>query len=312
MATDARGLERNPGPGGAGPGVLPDPPLTRHSSAAEVVLSYLRDQVAAIARYDPLVRRDEPDAVHQMRVATRRTRSALQAFGGIVDRDATRPLCDELKWLAATLGQARDTEVILDLLEAGLAGVPPALVAGPVGARIAAHFTAELARAGKIAVAALDGRRYRRLRDDLDGLLARPPLTPMAERGAGKALAKPVRRAGRRLLRALAAVPEADDRDVALHEARKAAKRARYAAEAAMPALGSAGSRQAAAAKDLQQVLGDHHDSVVARTVLLDLAGKAREAGEDTFTYGLMYQRQADRAAGLERTLPPFTVEMLA
>ena len=45
--------------------------LTRHSPAAEVVLAYLRDQVAAISRYDPLVRRDEPDAVHQMRVATR-------------------------------------------------------------------------------------------------------------------------------------------------------------------------------------------------------------------------------------------------
>jgi hypothetical protein len=41
--------------------------LTRHSPAAEVVLAYLRDQVAAISRYDPLVRRDEPDAVHQMR-----------------------------------------------------------------------------------------------------------------------------------------------------------------------------------------------------------------------------------------------------
>ncbi len=114
------------------------------------------------------------------------------------------------------------------------------------------------------------------------------------------------------LLRALAAVPEADDRDTALHEARKAAKRARYAAEAAVPALGSAASRQAEAAKDLQQVLGDHHDSVVARTVLLDLAGKAREAGEDTFTYGLMYQRQADQAARIEQALPPFTAKTLA
>ena len=147
-----------------------------------MVLSYLRDEVAAIARYDPRVRADEPDAVHQMRVATRRTRSALQAFGSIIDREATRALCDELKWLAAALGQARDTEVMRDLLEAGLAGIAPALVVGPVEARIAGHFTAELARAGKAAVAALDGRRYRRLLDDLDGLLARPPLTPMAER----------------------------------------------------------------------------------------------------------------------------------
>jgi hypothetical protein len=56
-------------------GLPSDRPLTRYSSAAEVVLSYLCDQVAAIARYGPLVRRDEPDAVHQMRVATRRARS---------------------------------------------------------------------------------------------------------------------------------------------------------------------------------------------------------------------------------------------
>jgi hypothetical protein len=41
--------------------------------------------------------------------------------------------------------------------------------------------------------------------------------------------------------------------------------------------------------------------------VLLDLAGKAREAGEDTFTYGLMYQRQAGEAASMEQALPPFT-----
>ena len=79
-----------------------------------------------------------------------------------------------------------------------------------------------------------------------------------------------------------------------------------------MPALGGAARRQAAAAKDLQEVLGDHHDSVITRAVLLDLAGKAREAGEDTFTYGLMYQRQAGRAASMEQVLPRFTVEALA
>ena len=283
-----------------------EPPLTRHSPAADVVLSYLRDQVAAISRYDPQVRREEPDAVHQMRVATRRARSALQAFGSIIDREATRPLCAELKWLAATLGQARDSEVMRDRLTADLAAIPPALVTGPAEARIAAHFAAELAQAGKTTLAALDGRRYLRLLDDLDALLARPPLTPRAERRAGAVLAKPVRRAARRLLRALAAVPAAENRDAAIHEARKAAKRARYAAEAAVPALGSTASRQAEQAKDLQQLLGDHHDSVVARTVLLDLAAKARAAGEDTFTYGLMYQRQACQAASIEQALPRF------
>ena len=111
------------------------------------MLAYLRDQVAAVSHYDPLVRRDEPDAVHQMRVATRRARSALEAFGGIIDREMTRPLRAELKWLAATLGQARDTEVLQARLTADLAAVAPALVVGPVQARITAHFTAQLAQA---------------------------------------------------------------------------------------------------------------------------------------------------------------------
>ena len=188
-------------------------------------------------------------------------------------------------------------------LTAGLAAIPAALVVGPVQARISAHFTTEYAQAREAALQALDGRRYLRLRDDLDALLADPPLTPLAGHRAAEVLAEPVRRARRRLERALAAVPAAADRDVAIHEARKAAKRARYAAEAAEPALGGKAGRQAAWTKELQQLLGDHHDSVVTRAVLLDLAGQARAAGEDTFTYGVMYQRQACQAAEIERTL---------
>ncbi len=280
------------------------PPLTGHSPAGEVVLAYVRSQVAAICRYDRRVRGDEPDAVHQMRVATRRARSALQAFGGVINWDTTRPLCAELKWLAAELGQARDTEVLLARLTAELAAIPPALVVGPVRARITAHFTAELTQARRAALNALDGQRYLRLLDDLHALLANPPLTPLAKRDAAGVLAESVRRAARRLQRALAAVPGAEGRDTAIHEARKATKRARYAAEAAVPAVGSTAKRQATQAKELQQLLGDHHDSVVARIVLLDLAQMARAAGEDTFTYGLMYQRQACQAATIEQTLP--------
>jgi CHAD domain-containing protein len=305
VAAVVRGTERKYDPAAGGTAAP-----KAASSAGEVVLAYVRDQVAAISRYDPLVRRDEPDAVHQMRVATRRARSALQAFGAVIEREATRPLCAELKWLAAVLGQARDGEVMQARLTAGLAAVPPALVAGPVEARITAYFTAELAQAHQSALDALDGQRYLRLRGDLDALLADPPLTPLAERKAGKALAKPVRRAARRLDRALAAVPGAEDRDAAIHEARKAAKRARYAAEAAVPALGGTAAHQAAQAKELQQLLGDHHDSVVARTLLLKLAQQARAAGEDTFTYGLMHQSQACQAARIEQALPRFATRV--
>ncbi|WP_163507540.1 CHAD domain-containing protein [Fodinicola acaciae] len=47
----------------------------------------------------------------------------------------------------------------------------------------------------------------------------------------------------------------------------------------------------------------DHQDAVVARSVLLELAGAAYEAGEDAFTYGVLYQREADHARTLQRQL---------
>ena len=124
-------------------------------------------------------------------------------------------------------------------------------------------------------------------------------------------LAKPLRRAARRLQRALDAVPSAEDHDMAIHEARKATKRARYAAEAAAPALGRTASRHAAQAKELQQLLGDHHNSVVAPdSTARPRRRKARAAGEDTFTYGLMYECQACQAAIIEQTLPRFTAAL--
>ena len=159
-----------------------------------------------------------------MRVAARRARSALQAFGTIIEREATQPLCAELKWLATALGPARDGEVLLGRLTADLAAIPPALVTGPAQARITDCFTAELAQARQAALAALGGQRYLRLLEDLDALLADPPLTPPAERKAGTVLAQPVRRAARRLQRVLAAVSGAQDRDAAIHEAARPPK----------------------------------------------------------------------------------------
>jgi hypothetical protein len=52
---------------------------------------------------------------------------------------------------------------------------------------------------------------------------------------------------------------------------------------------------------------GGHNDSVVARTLLLDLARKARAAGENSFAYDLMHQRLACQAATIEQALPRFT-----
>jgi CHAD domain-containing protein len=59
------------------------------------------------------------------------------------------------------------------------------------------------------------------------------------------------------------------------------------------------------AAKNIQSLLGDHQDSVVSRTHLSQQAGAAHAAGEDTFTYGLLYQREAEVARRSRKELDP-------
>mgnify|MGYP002715594655 CR=1 FL=1 len=52
------------------------------------------------------------------------------------------------------------------------------------------------------------------------------------------------------------------------------------------------------ACKQMQSVLGDFQDSVTSRDKLLELAESARRRGENTFGYGLLYQRE--RTIGLK------------
>jgi inorganic triphosphatase YgiF len=92
-------------------------------SAGAAVVAYLHTHACALRRCDPAVRLDRADAVHQMRVAARRLRSALQAFGRVLDRDRTGGLIGELAWLAGELAPARDTEVMFARFDEQLAGV---------------------------------------------------------------------------------------------------------------------------------------------------------------------------------------------
>ena len=273
------------------------------STAADVVLAYVGTQVAAIMAFDPLVRRDTPDAVHQMRVATRRLRSTLKSFGRVLRPADCERLGDELKWLGGVLGTARDAEVMAGHLQAGLNELPRELIMGPVRARVRAHFAPAEAEARAAVLEALDGDRYLALLDGLDALLVDPPLTPEAGRPAAEVLLAAVRHTRRRVrkrIRRAWHVPAGPARDTALHEARKAAKHARYAAEAVTPAFGSRARRFGKRVKKVQSVLGDHHDGVVARATIRDLGVQAHLAGENAFTFGVLYEQDACHAEALE------------
>jgi CHAD domain-containing protein len=114
-----------------------------------------------------------------------------------------------------------------------------------------------------------------------------PPTAPGEEPqqiGIGPAY-KRVRKAAKR-----ADAAEEEERDEALHRIRKGAKRLRYTAAA------TGASKVADRAKTIQTLLGDHQDAVVSRTHLAQEAEAAHAAGEDTFTYGLLYQQEDDLA----------------
>jgi CHAD domain-containing protein len=280
-----------------------EPPVTSSAPAGLVVLAYLRTHAARLTSLDPLARRDEPDAVHQMRVAARRLRGTLRSFGHILRREDTERLAAELKWLGGVLGAARDGEVLAEHLEAGLRQTPVEQVIGPVQARVQGHFAGVRAAARTELLAALDSERYFSLLDDLDRLLEDPPLTSQAAMPPATVLLpaarRPYRQAARRMRRARRAAA-GPPRNAALHQARKAARRARYASEAVAPAIGPKARRFAQRMKKVQSVLGEHQDAVIARQAVRELGISAHLTGENAFSYGLLYERDVCQGERLQ------------
>ncbi|WP_200303221.1 CYTH and CHAD domain-containing protein [Streptomyces adelaidensis] len=288
------------GPGGA---EAPGKPV----SPGDHVLVYVRAQRDAIVEFDPAVRRDVFDSVHSMRVATRRLRSTFKSFGKVLDREVTDPIGEELKWLAGELGVDRDQEVLAERLTEALDDLSESLVTGPVRTRLRTwtEHGDTGARGGLIAV--LDGQRYLELLASLDAVVTDPPLLKAAGGDTEKVITKAVKKDFAKvaaLVEEALAQPSGADRDLAMHEARKKAKRTRYAAEAARPLLGEPAKRLVKDMKSLQSLLGDHQDSVMTREALRGIAFQAHEAGESDFTYGVLYGREERRAELTEAALP--------
>jgi CHAD domain-containing protein len=256
---------------------------------ADPVHRAVAEQVEQLLVWDRAVRADVYDSVHQMRVTTRKIRSLLQSSEGAFGLSDDAWILDELRELAGVLGVARDAEVLAERYEKALDELPEELVRGRVRERLVdgakSRYTSGLRRS----LMAMRTKRYFRLLDALDALVAaEPPPLPPGEEPAPLTLDSAYRRVRKAAKRAKEA-PE-EHRDEALHRIRKGAKRLRYTAAA------TGADTVSARAKTIQTLLGDHQDSVVSRTHLSQQAEAAHAAGEDTFTYGLLYQQEDDLA----------------
>jgi CHAD domain-containing protein len=262
----------------------PQPPKrpSRKKPAKRLLHQWIVDQVGEIERLDPLVRQAEEGGVHGMRKACRRLRAGLATYRPLLDRDRTDPVREELRWLARSLGPARDDVVVVARIDRLLREEE-----SDIGSAHRALEQMALERAShdeSVLGETLGSERYAELRTALDELASDPPWTAEAERPAKDVLPALVRKEWKRLRRRRhrAADP---------HEVRKAAKRLRYAYELVEPVWGKAARRPRQAARDLTQVLGDRQDTLVSREWLSALAG-GRTSGRAGFVLGRVHAQE--------------------
>lgn len=247
--------------------------LAADATVTDLVRHAIARSVAAILRHDPGVRLgDDAEDVHQLRVAARRLRSDLRSFAPLLDRDQLAPVRAELSWLGGVVGVVRDTDVLAARLTAHSATLPDVDASG--AARLLRRLEREAGDARAAMLTALRAPRYLNLLDTLVGLAAAPPFIEAPEltaRSPTKIASKIARRPWQRLADAVGALaPDPSNAD--LHQVRILAKHCRYAAEAVAPIVGPVAAHFAAAVADLQTVLGDHQDTVVAESWLREAA----------------------------------------
>ena len=156
-------------------------------SAADVVRTALAASVAQLIERDPGVRLGEdPEDVHQARVATRRIRSNLRTFRDLFEPEWTKSLRDRLRSLGQDLGAVRDTEVLSDRLRDRVDHL------SSEDRDIAKRMLSRLHERWDVARHALQDTlrtdEYTKLLDDLVDAAREPALLPQADGPASEAL----------------------------------------------------------------------------------------------------------------------------
>lgn len=149
--------------------------LSGRATIAEVVSSTVAACYLQLVRHDIGVRLDEdPEDVHQARVATRRLRSDLRFLRRLLDREWVHATRAELGWLAGVLGAVRDADVLTARLRLAAAGLPAQDT--PAAEELLGCLATERADARSQLLAALESDRYAALLDTLALAVAAPPL----------------------------------------------------------------------------------------------------------------------------------------
>ncbi len=241
--------------------------LTMPEAAAEIV----GEQARVLRGARRGARAGDADAVHDMRVASRRIRAALRIFEPCLV--APRGLRRRVRKLAGALGDVRD----LDVMAALLSHQRPDRLGAAERRRLEDLVFAlgkDRERARRRLAQRLAGDRFRALARRLERLARHPEVRegPEADAPAGRGLDEAVTRLAEAIARQPAMAEVAPDAE-ALHALRIAFKRLRYALEFHAGAGGLAYDTELAIARGMQDCLGELHDTDVLLARLADGGG---------------------------------------
>ena len=264
-------------------------------SAGEVSFAILRRDFAAMLEHEPGVRLDEdPEDLHDMRVATRRLRSTLKLYADALP-GRSRRFERDLRWIAGALGEVRDLDVHLGRLAEQVA--PEHRDGGSFEKTISA-LQERRVEARRCMLEALDSKRYERLVSGFSGMLRRgrspEPTGPILEVAPAliRRRHKKVRKAARGLSK--------DSPPEAFHDLRKKGRRLRYAVEPLREIYGKPVKRMIRGLKSVQDDLGEQQDLVVAAGSLRELATSGGLPPEEVFSLGSMAGRYVREAEAIQ------------
>jgi triphosphatase len=258
-------------------------------TASEVAFAILRRHFAKMLAHEPGVRLGEdPEELHDMRVATRRLRAALKLYREFLPRRAERYERD-LRFFASALGDVRDLDVHLERL------AEESSREGNVLDEVVAAIEERRVEARRRMLEVLDSRRYERFAADFSGTL---------RRGRGPADDGPilevapdlVRRRYKKVRKDVEALTK-DSPPEDFHDLRKKGKRLRYALEPLRGIYGKPADKMVDLLKTVQDDLGDNQDLIVAADLMRGLGLSGDLAPRVAFSLGAMAERYAREAA---------------
>lgn len=283
-----------------GPTALPPAP-----TVGELAFVVLRRNLELMLAHEPGTRLGEdPEDLHDMRVATRRMRAALDLFADVLPVRAGHVRA-ELGWVADALGRVRDLDVQLERVEQFSAAAAPGSTGALKDLAELLHQRRQEARAALLAC--VESARYERLVASYAAMLQRGPLRRAGPANAPAVLAVPdlIRSRHGAVTKAAKKARRSGNLDD-FHRLRIRGKRLRYATEFVSELYGAPAKRYVKTVVKLQDALGSMQDARVAAEQLHAVAVEEHDGlSRDTvFVLGGLAERFRQESAALADDVP--------